>query len=156
MSPIERHIGNILDVTSGVLVHGCNARGAMGRGLAKQVRTRYPQAYAAYRRAYQQFGLEVGEVIWYPVRTDRGEARLVIANAVIQADYGTTRRQVNYGALERCFKQVARIARLHGLSDVHFPLIGCGLAGGEWNLVEPIIERTLEGLGKHLWVLKMS
>ena len=28
-------------------------------------------------------------------------------------------------------------------ATVHMPRIGCGLAGGTWDNIEPIIERTL-------------
>ena len=28
-------------------------------------------------------------------------------------------------------------------ATAHMPRIACGLAGGRWNLIEPIIERTL-------------
>jgi len=37
---------------------------------------------------------------------------------------------------------LAEIANQIGAS-VHMPRIGCGLAGGDWNVVESIINRTL-------------
>ena len=154
VNSIERHVGNLLDVTTGVLVHGCNARGVMGAGVAKAVKARYPGAYAAYHHAYEECGLSVGQVIAYPVPNGNGSLELVIANAIIQDGYGTDRRQVDYAGVERAFVQVEHIARTFGFQDVHFPLIGCGLAGGDWRVIEPIIRRTLHGLRKHLWVLK--
>jgi hypothetical protein len=32
-------------------------------------------------------------------------------------------------------------------ASVHMPRIGCGLAGGKWEEIEPIIERTLVAKG---------
>jgi hypothetical protein len=32
------------------------------------------------------------------------------------------------------------------------PRIGCGLAGGRWELIEPIIERTLRNNGIEVFV----
>jgi O-acetyl-ADP-ribose deacetylase (regulator of RNase III) len=32
-------------------------------------------------------------------------------------------------------------------TSVHMPRIGCGLAGGEWSKVEPIIRETLSKAG---------
>ncbi|MGC8519984.1 MAG: macro domain-containing protein [Steroidobacteraceae bacterium] len=154
MNSIERHVGNLLDVTTGIIVHGCNARGVMGAGVAAAIKARYPGAYAAYRRAHEECGLAVGQVIAYPVPNGKRSLQLVIAHAIIQENYGTDRRQVDYAGLERAFVQVAHIARTFGFRDVHFPLIGCGLAGGDWRTVEPIIKRTLRGLHKHLWVLE--
>lgn len=37
MNSIERHVGNLLDATTWIIVHGCNARGAMGAGVAKAI-----------------------------------------------------------------------------------------------------------------------
>ena len=154
MSSIERHVGNLLDVKTGVIVHGCNARGVMGAGVAKAVKQRYPGAYTAYRHAYEEGGLSVGQVIAYPVPNGNGALQLVIVNAIIQQTYGTDRRQVDYAGFERAFVQVAHITRTFGFQDVHLPLIGCGLAGGDWRVIEPIIRRTLRGLRKHLWLLE--
>lgn len=47
-----------------------------------------------------------------------------------------------YNAVERCLGQLARKALDLGTS-VHMPRIGCGLAGGERNRIEPIILRQL-------------
>jgi len=39
--------------------------------------------------------------------------------------------------------------------DIHFPLIGCGLDGGNWNIVENIINEVLDDTAKNnLWVLE--
>lgn len=32
-------------------------------------------------------------------------------------------------------------------ASVHMPRIGCGLAGGKWSRIEPLIERRLAGRG---------
>ena len=45
-------------------------------------------------------------------------------------------------ALEQGLGGVARHAIELGAS-VHMPRIGCGLAGGKWERVEPIVRRTL-------------
>lgn len=39
---IEYRKGNLLDITSGVIVHGCNMRGVMGSGVALAIRNKYP------------------------------------------------------------------------------------------------------------------
>jgi O-acetyl-ADP-ribose deacetylase (regulator of RNase III) len=49
---------------------------------------------------------------------------------------------IRYEAVERCLQVVADHAIRLGAS-VHMPRIGCGLAGGKWELIEPIIIRTL-------------
>ena len=154
VSLIERHVGNLLDVTTGIIVHGCNARGVMGAGVDKAIKERYPGAYHLYRGVYTGPGLTVGNIIPYEVPTLAAQTELLIVNAITQQDYGTEQRQVNYEGLFQCFSQIPWLAKAYQLHDVHFPLIGCGLAGGDWSVVEAIITSTLKGLNMHLWVLE--
>ncbi len=49
---------------------------------------------------------------------------------------------VRYPAIEQSLKSVADKARELSAS-VHMPRIGCGLAGGKWDMIEPLIEQTL-------------
>lgn len=154
MSPIKRHVGDLLEVKTGIIVHGCNARGTMGKGVAKAVKARYPGAYHLYRGMHRGPGLTVGHIIPYGVPTLAPRTELLIVNAITQENYGTDKRQVDYEGLYRCFSQIPYLAQSYQLPDVHFPLIGCGLAGGDWDIVEAIIKSTLKGLNMHLWLLE--
>jgi len=49
---------------------------------------------------------------------------------------------VRYPAIEACLEKLA-VEALRLEASVHMPRIGCGLAGGTWDRIEPIIERTL-------------
>lgn len=142
--------GNLLDVKRGIIVHGCNAQGVMGSGVAKAVRAIYPQAYEAYRSAYESKGLPLGEVVWCRVSTD---PPLAIANAITQKNYGRSPsvRYVDYDAVARCFATIGEIARRHNL-PVHYPKIGAGLGNGDWDTLSTIIQRELSGVEHTLWV----
>ncbi len=69
---------------------------------------------------------------------------LYVANMVAQ--HGTIGRNnphpLDYEALRKCLRTVGTGALLMGAS-VHMPRIGCGLAGGTWNRVEPLIVEHL-------------
>jgi len=150
---IERHVGDLLSVTSGIIVHGCNAQGVMGSGVAKAIREKYPKAYDAYRLWHEMDFLKLGRCCPLFVTKE-----LIVCNAITQDRYGTDGKQyVNYDALRTCFADVARYARAPEtpicFKDIHFPLIGCGLGGGDWKVIEPIIQEELAGLHPHLWVL---
>jgi O-acetyl-ADP-ribose deacetylase (regulator of RNase III) len=41
-----------------MIVHGCNAQGVMGRGVAKEIKERMPWAYEAYRREHVKDQIE--------------------------------------------------------------------------------------------------
>ncbi len=154
MNTIQRHVGNLLDVKTGVIVHGCNTHGVMGAGVAKAVRERYPGAFRVYHRMCQQPGIDVGQIVPYEVPSPSGRTELLIVNAITQYGYGMDKRQVNYEGLYCCFAQLKWMAKAYKLEDVHFPLIGCGLGGGDWDIVEAIIKSTLKGLNLHLWLLE--
>lgn len=149
--------GNLLSVQEGIIVHGCNAQGVMGSGVAAGVRAQYPGAYDAYRQAYdtaKKEGLEclqLGRVVWFTVSKD---PKLAIANAITQKFYGRDPkvRYVDYEAIEQAFARIAKVAREHQL-EVHYPLIGAGLANGDWGVISKIINQQLEGVSHTLWTL---
>ena len=47
---------------------------------------------------------------------------------------------VRYEAIEKCLATVDDKAKELSAS-IHMPRIGCGLAGGNWDAIEPLIER---------------
>ena len=53
---------------------------------------------------------------------------------------------IRHEAIAKGLERVADFATANGAS-VHMPRIGCGLAGGKWEAIEPIIERTLLASG---------
>lgn len=142
--------GDLLDAERGIIVHGCNAQGVMGSGVALAVRQRWPEAFAAYRQAYETSGLVPGRIVWYRVSR---HPPLAIANAITQDRYGRDPnvRYVDYEAVRACFRQIGEVARRHGL-PVHYPKIGAGLGNGDWATLERLICAELEGVEHTLWV----
>ena len=140
---IEYKKGNLLDVTEGIIVHGANAQGVMGSGVALAVKRMYPECFAEYRREYEQLGLNLGSIVWWNIDMENRENiplpnLLYIANGITQKFYGTDKRHVNYVAVADVFKEVIRQAKSTKL-DVNFPKIGAGLGGGRWEIIEAII-----------------
>lgn len=150
--------GDLLAIENGILVHGCNCHGVMGAGVAAAVRRKYPSVYDAYVRQHRTTGLRLGTTQVCYSSLDSGDdwvkrhgdaacaglpQGLVVVNAMTQYDFGTHQRQVDYDAITSTFSRIRLLARDSGL-HVYFPLIGCGLAGGVWDEVEPLI---LDALG---------
>jgi hypothetical protein len=52
---------------------------------------------------------------------------------------------IRYDALALCRRRLA--CRIDPDTVVHMPRIGCGLAGGRWDQVEPLIDQHLAGAG---------
>lgn len=153
--PIITHEGDMLDLPSGIFVHGCNAQGVMGSGIALQIKEKYPKAFEEYSRvtsmsAYRnEKHVFLGSTPWVEISKD-----LCIVNAITQEKYGTDgKKYVDYDAISRCFGFVKALAESKKL-PVHFPLIGCGRGGGKWEEIAPLIEKALgPRITGHLWVL---
>lgn len=147
------HQGNILNgVSDGIVVHGCNAQGKMNSGIAGQIHARFPSVFEDYWRQYESSGLKLGDVVVCPPNTGEGRS-FWIANAITQEFYGrdSSIRYVDYNAVRDVFSQVAQIAKANGLT-VHYPKVGAGLANGQWEVIEKIIETELQGMEHHLWL----
>jgi O-acetyl-ADP-ribose deacetylase (regulator of RNase III) len=157
---IQTKQGNVLDVPTGIIVHGCNCHGVMGGGIAKSIKDKWPDVFHAYRARYETWGLglRLGDVVavagqsnWSPEQSRLIDAasgqlpdKLIVVNAMTQFDFGRDPDvvYVNYRAVFRAFARVRILAKSTGL-PVHFPLIGCGLANGNWDKVGPAIEAAL-------------
>lgn len=126
--------GNILDISYGIIVHQVNCRRVMGAGLALQIRRRYPRHYAEYLQTEPRLGGALATQV---------APGLYVAGVYGQDGYGRGRRQTDYAMLRDGLLEVAALARGTRL-PVYLPyLIGCGLAGGDWEVVSNIIEATL-------------
>jgi len=136
--PIIYKQGNLLEAPQRVLVHGTNNKGVMGSGVARQIRSRWPNVYEVYALKHKVFGLDLGDVI--PVATLDGK---IIVNAVTQDGFGRDgQRYVDYAAIERCFEVINDRVQSWEVSEVAMPRIGAGLGGGDWSVIESIINRT--------------
>lgn len=143
---IRYETGDLFAGPQRIIVHGCNAKGAMGSGVAKIVRDRYPLAYTRYREMHENVGLVLGDII--PVNCgDR-----IVINAITQADYGRdkTRVYADYDAIAKCMRAINDVA---AGQEVGLPMIGAGLANGNWKTIEAIIEAEAVSYQPVVWVL---
>ena len=120
-----------------VIVHGCNCFHTMGAGIAKPIAAAFPEALAADKAtAYGDRG-KLGTISIGRAGT------LSVVNAYTQFHWKGRGRKADYDAIEACFQTVAReFAGCH----IGYPLIGAGLAGGDWTEIAPRINTALEGL----------
>jgi len=127
---IDYRYGDLLNTEAKYICHCVNAQGVMGSEVAKAIRLKYPRAFEIYREAYEENRLTLGSVIGADCESH------IILNLVGQEFYGTDRVHVDYRALRKGFSLINKNVR----GEVAFPLIGCGLAGGEWKIVSAILE----------------
>jgi len=156
--------GDLLSVQEGLIVHGCNAQGVMGSGVAKSIKEKYPaafQTYADFCRHRRSLGEPVlGEIA--PQRVGSNSLlkgpELWVVNAITQENFGKdqTKQYVSYKAVHSSFFQVAVLADNLKL-DVHYPLIGAGLGNGSWAVISDIIDAVFDNfptVNHHLWIFE--
>lgn len=144
-----------------IIAHVNNNKGGWGAGFVLAVSKRWPEAEAAYRRWYSDVqskgsnSIPLGQVQMVPVKDEHG--RLYVANMVAQDKYVSEDNPIaiRYGALVQCLHDLNKwIAAMHVVrsrmpgeynfkSSIHMPRIGCGLAGGDWNVIGDILIRSL-------------
>lgn len=151
MTAIIYKKGNLLTANEPVFGHACNARGTMGRGIAKMIQDRYPGCYEVYRDKFEREGLKLGDVIpWI------GE-HVVILNFITQETYGKPgQRYTDYDAVRQCMRRLQKAAArhqaagegtFHRFDRIALPRIGAGRGGGDWDLIAEIIEAEVSAIG---------
>lgn len=124
-----------------IIAHVCNDRGAWGAGFVLAVSARWPEPEDHYRREAAGDLLKLGDV-----QLVRVSDHACVANLVAQVLGDPTGVNLRYDVLRDCLSMLAGNALAENAS-VHMPRIGCGLAGGTWDRVEPVINETLVAAG---------
>lgn len=116
------------------LAHGCNTKGIMGDGIARQFKVRYPQMFIEYA-SYCSAGLfNPGDVHFYKSGNDQPH----VVNVATQTTPGGGARS-DY--IERGLVAVREMYKRWGIKSLAIPKIGCGLGGLEWDEVNKIVEK---------------
>lgn len=125
-----------------LLAHICNDRGGWGKGFVLAVSKRWREPEAAYR-SWSRVGIFHGtEFKLGHVQIIEVEPDLSVANMIAQCGYGRGGvPPIRYDALRQCLVRVfERAAEVK--ATVHMPRIGTGLAGGRWEMIEPLLIET--------------
>ena len=130
---------NLFTTEANIIAHGCNMQGVMGAGIAKEIRFYYPKAYLEYKNQYENHGLELGLVIWARSKDK------YIANCITQKYYGYDGKvYVDYDAISKCMRKIHIYSKVAPELSVAMPKIGAGLGGGDWNIIEKIINKEFK------------
>lgn len=126
-----------------MIIHICNDKIKWGAGFVLALSKQWKGPEVEYKKwgheGWPTFGL--GCVQYVSVEQD-----VIVANMIgqrgIHKDRKTGQIPLRYDALKECLEKIYKKAEHDGYT-VHMPRIGCGLAGGEWDKVEKIIEETI-------------
>lgn len=135
---IKTCYGDILSSNATVICHQTNCLGVMGAGLALQIKNTYPRVFREYndlcRKQTKQNDL-LGKVQFVSVTN-----QLLIANCFGQCLPGAN---TDYDALKQCLTFLRYT--LPTTYTIAFPYkMGCGIGGGDWNVVYSMITTIFE------------
>lgn len=135
-----------------VIAHGCNCFVTMGAGIAPKMAKAFQADsadidYDCELRANKEFhrAEKLGNIVHYSPNKDFGmkniPEKLNVVNAYTQYEFGGDVPPLDYEALTLCLRKMN-----YQFSGKHIglPQIGCGLAGGNWDLVKDIIQSELK------------
>lgn len=145
---IEVVKGNLLDADEFCIVHQVNCQGRMGKGVAKAIIDRYPDVKSDYVSFCRNKNPEdlLGAVLYTKTNSEFGDpSYYYIASIFSQLDYRRrsevgNRCYTDYDAFKKCIAKI-RYLDLPGFPIAMPYMIGCGLAGGDWEKIYGILDK---------------
>jgi O-acetyl-ADP-ribose deacetylase (regulator of RNase III) len=124
-----------------IIIHQVNCQNAMGSGVAKALFTKWYKVkseYYAYNEMMFKLGYTNEDLLGHILPIEVEENKIVI-NCYSQLTFGSDGRQhTDYEAIKECFNKINVV---YDEPTVALPyMYGCGLGGGDWNVVSKIIE----------------
>lgn len=141
---ITRYIkGDITETELKFIAHGVNCQGVMGSGVAKSLFTLWPKVRDSYLDFYenqkgQYRNFKTSNLLGHvqPVKVTEDK---VVFNCFTQDNFGKDGiKYVDYNAIVDCFRELMS-TRFAIDTPVAIPRIGCGLAGGNWEFMQMLI-----------------
>lgn len=146
---IAYRYGNLLNSDADYIVHQVNCMGMMGGGIASQIRRWCPEHFDDYIdmcRLYDCDDHERRKLMGEIVLTER-KPNKYICGVFSQYNYYGDKPLTEYLYLEKALISLICEINERGLKEctVAVPYkIGCGLAGGDWMIVYPIMSHLFD------------
>jgi len=157
---ITTHTKDILFTEDTLIAHCCNIQNTMGSGVAKALRTTFPEVYTADTKAYITYGKNLlgrCELVTItksslPVNTIK-----YVANLYGQPNYGVIGRHVDYEAFYQALESLRDQVRPLGITSLSMPYkIASDRAGGHWPIVLEMIKHIFDMTGITINLYKLN
>ncbi len=116
------------------IVHGCNCFNNMGAGIAREIKGQFPKAYEADLATVRGSRDKLGTYTFATTKYN-----FVVINAYTQYQYGRGQNHADYDAIREVFTKINNDFKG---KRIGIPKIGAGLAGGDWRIIEKILEEV--------------
>lgn len=125
-----------------VIAHGCNCFCVMGAGIAPQMDKAFGCSHFRLEKpSYKGDINKLGQI-------DYDDGKLAVVNCYTQYGFGSNHtdgidKPFDYEAFDLCMRKINHIFKG---KHIGLPQIGCGLAGGDWDVVKRMIQRRLKDM----------
>ena len=148
-----------------IIIHVVNTLGGWGKGFVLDINKRYGKDIGKQYRVWHkernnmelQPNNERNKFKLGGVQIIEVSENILIGNMLAQIGVkGNKKRSKNhnnseqkediplqYEALRQCLENIVVECKEREIQSVHMPRIGCGLAGGNWDIVKPMIEEII-------------
>ncbi|KKM74694.1 hypothetical protein LCGC14_1397840 [marine sediment metagenome] len=138
-----------LDGRFDVIVHGCNCFHTMGKGIAKQIKHQFSEAYGAdlrtgYGDPYKLGSVSIADINRIRMSPSRKLIHFRVVNAYTQFFPG---RNADLDCIRACFHQIYTV--FGSIVRIGIPMIGCGIGGLEWIDVDNAIYNASFAYNEH-------
>lgn len=152
---LKYKIGDLLQAEVDAIAHCCNCYCTMGSGIAPKIKKEWPEVYAADCATRKGDRTKLGTFTKAVVE----DGDLTVYNLYGQFGYSKRDqgiRDLDYNALYDALDRMGDDVVANGGESVGLPLIGCGLAGGNWKIVEVMIQETLVAKGLQVVIYQLK
>lgn len=143
--------GNLLDFPNNIqaIAQNCNCHCIQGAGIALQIKKRYPAAYEADLKTKSGDWFKMGKFSKAQVNKNQ-----YIYNIYGQFDMGGE-RALDYEAIYNGLENVKNDLIKNKIKSIGFPkFMGCGLAGGNWNIVSTMIKEVFDETNINVYIVE--
>jgi O-acetyl-ADP-ribose deacetylase (regulator of RNase III) len=135
---------NITETDLLYVAHGCNKQGVFNKGVAKDIREKWPLAYKYYMLHYQTTALGNYIQAFIP-----GENEKVILNIITQNSYGNFGKHASYFHV---INGLHKAIQYYNIKRMAIPKIGCSLGGLKWETMEILLKELEDLTGVEFYV----
>ena len=134
--------GDLLKSEAQALVNTVNTEGVMGKGLALQFKSAFPENYKIYRNACKKGQFSVGQMLITEEIDIFGNRKLII-NFPTKT---TWRKPSEYEYIHQGLVVLRQEIQNRGIKSIAIPPLGSRNGGLDWNRVRQMIETELADL----------
>lgn len=137
-------VGDLFTSPARVLVNTVNTVGAMGKGIAKDFKTIYPDMFKQYQIFCEKKQFDIGQLWLYKTK------HKWILNFPTKRDW---KHPSKPEYVEAGLKKFVSTYAEKGITSIAFPMLGCGNGGLDWERqVRPAMEHYLKNLPIDIYI----